>query len=331
MNRTNFAKGVERLIDPISVGTLHFMQSFNQLLPKPIQKQLVKSSSEKTPYMGFVVESYSLFLCYEIADIEKAKSLIPDGFELIKTRIFASDEPKYYCIFGCIRAHTSAFWGSRTEFYVIAKNQKTNLLSWIIVDYITDTISYDGKNGLSSPNSIRSVMATDYRGMLLIDVQKLDDSHKLELEIDIKKGEMTNLDQRLWLEGNLSIGYGRNLSDNGADIFALKFEPGEVEKALKMPITSLNLISNTWYPGLFNKEPSQIVCFPYAQHFISDSPGHSSVIKNENELVAAVEKIDFNKIKVFSTKSFKIMFLIGMAISFAITVTLILLLTLKRS
>ena len=330
MNKINFIKGVERLINPISVGTLHFMQSFNQLLPKSIQKQFVKSSSKKTPYMGFVVEPYSLFLCYEIIDIEKAKSLLPDGFDLIKTKIFANDEPKYYCIFGCVRAHTSAFWGSRTEFYIIAKDQKTDLLSWIIVDYITDTISYDSKNGLAAPNSIQSVMTVDYHGTLFIDIQKKDKSHKLELEVNVEKGEMTNLDQRLWLEGNLSIGYGRNLADNGADIFGLKFEPGEVEKALKIPNSSLHLESNTWLPGLFEKDPSQIVCFPYAQHFISDSPGHSSAIKNKNELMSAVESIDFNKVKVFSTKSFKIMFLVGAAVSFTITVVLVLLLILKR-
>ena len=329
MNKINFAKGVERLINPISVGTLHFMQSFNQLLPKSIQKQFVKSSSKKTPYMGFVVEPYSLFLCYEIKNIEEAKSLLPDGFKLIKTKIFADDEPKYYCIFGCVRAHTSAFWGSRTEFYVIAEDQKTGLLSWIIIDYITDTISYDSKNGLASPNSSQSVTTTDYSGNLLIDIQKKDGSHKLSLSTDIKKGVIKNLDQRLWLEGNLSIGYGRNLSDNGADIFALKFESGEVEEALKIPVSNLHIESNTWYPGLFEEAPSQIVCFPYAQHFISDSPGHSSVIKNKSELISAVEAIDFNKIKVFSTKSFKIMFLLGSAISFTLTVVLVLLLIIK--
>ena len=140
---------------------------------------------------------------------------------------------------------------------------------------------------------------------------------------------MQNLDQRLWLEGNLSIGYGRNLSDNGADIFALKFEPGEVEKALKIPTASLHIETNTWYPGLFANEPSQVVCFPYAQHFISDSPGHSSVIRNKSELTAAVETIDFSKIKVFSTKSFKIMFLASAISSFTITLTLVTLLILK--
>lgn len=326
MNKTDFVKGVERLIDPISVGTLHFMQSFNQLLPKSIQKQFIKSSSKKTPSMGFVVEPYSLFLCYEINDIEKAKSLLPDGFKLIKTRIFTDDEPKYYCIFGCIRAHTSAFWGTRIEFYVIAEDEKTGLLSWIIIDYITDTISYDSKNGLSAPNASQVVITTDYHGYLILDAKKKDSSHELSLNTDINKGVMANLDQRLWLEGNLSIGYGRDLSDNGADIFSLKFEPGEVEKALNIPISELNLEVNTWYPGLFSQEPSQIACFPYAQHFISDSPGYSSLIKNERELRSAVERVDFNKTKVFSTKSFKVMILVSTAVSFTITATLILLL-----
>jgi hypothetical protein len=329
MSKLNFIKGVERLIDPISVGSLHFIQSFNQMLPKSIQKQLVKSSSEKTPYMGFVVEPYSLFLCYEIVDLEKAKSLIPDGFKLIKTKIFANDGPKYYCIFGCIRAHTSAFWGSRVEFYVIAENEKTGLLSWIIIDYNTDTISYDNKNGLIAPNSAQSVITTDYNGNLFIDIQRKDGSNKLSLHTNVESGEMTNLDQRLWLEGNLSIGYGRYLSDNKADIFALKFESGEVEKALKISTTDLHLESNNWYQGLFEQKPSQVVCFPYAQHFISDSPGHSSIIKNKNELILAVDAINFNKIKVFSTKSFKTMFLVGMTISFTITVILILLLIFK--
>jgi len=329
MSKANFAKGVERLIDPISVGTLHYMQSFNQILPKAIQKQFVKSSAKKTPYMGFVVEPYSLFLCYEIADIQQAESLLPDGFKLVKTKILADDEPKYYCIFGCVRAHTSAFWGCRTEFYVIAEDQRTGLLSWIIVDYVTDTISYDSKNGLSSPNSSQSVITIDYNGTIFIDIQKHDASHQLKCDVNVEEGKMQNLDQRLWLEGNLSIGYGRNLSDNGADILALKFEPGEVEKALKIPTASLHIETNTWYPGLFANEPSQVVCFPYAQHFISDSPGHSSVIRNKSELTAAVETIDFSKIKVFSTKSFKIMFLASAISSFTITLTLVTLLILK--
>jgi len=326
MNKTNFSKEVERLINPITVGSLHFMQYFNQLLPKAVQKQILKSSSKKTPNMGFVVEPYSSFLCYEIADINWAKSLIPDGFELIKTSIFANDKPRYYCIFGCVRAHTSAFWGVRNEFYVIAEDKKTGLLSWIIIDYDTNTISYDNKNGLCGPNSSRSIITINHRGTLFVDIQRDDNSHKLIFNANIEKGTMTNLDQRLWLEGNLSIGYGRDLSEKDGDIFSLKFEPCEVEKALRIPITSLEIEENTWYHGLFKKTPSQVVCFPYAQHFISDSPGYSSNIKNKDELVASNNAIEFDKIKVFSTKSFKTMFLVGTLVSLTTTIVLVILL-----
>ena len=52
MDKNNFAKGVERLIDPISVGTLHFIQSFNRLLPKSIQARLITASSQKNTIHG---------------------------------------------------------------------------------------------------------------------------------------------------------------------------------------------------------------------------------------------------------------------------------------
>lgn len=328
MEKFDFIKGVEKLINPIEVGSLHFIQFFNSLLPKKIQKKLVKSSSKQTPFMGFVVEPYSYFLCYEIIDLKRAEELIPQNFRLIKTKIFANDEPKYYCIFGCINTHTIAFWGLRVEFYIIAEDKNTGLLSWIIIDYDTNTISYDQKDGLSGPSSSKSLITTNYDGILLVDVIKNDNSRKLVFESDIKQGKMMNLDQRLWLEGNLSIGYGRNISKDG-DIFSLKFNPEEVKQALNIPIESLNMKANSWFPGLFENKPSQLVCFPYAQHFLSDSPGYSSRLKNKDDLLSATKNVDFNKINVFSTKSIKYMFIIGSIISFMITLILIILLIIK--
>jgi len=329
MNKDNFAKGVEKLIDPISVGSIHFIQQFNQLLPKSIQKKLMDSQAEKIPNMGFVVEPYSFFLCYEITNLTEAKSLLPKGFELVKTRIFTDDEPKYYAIFGCIRAHTSAFWGVRNEFYIIAEDQKTNLLSWIIVDYDTSTISYDDKHGLRSPNASQAIVTIDYNGTLFVDIQNKDNKRKLIFSANIENTKMKNLDQRLWLEGNLSIGYGPNLSEQGPKIFSLKFDPKDVEKALKIPAENLIIDTNSWYPGLFENNPSQIICFPYAQHFVSDSPGFASKLNNEEELNAATSNLDFDKIKVLSTKPFMSMIIVGTIFSFVLTVTLLLLWLLK--
>lgn len=327
MNKFSFIKGVEKLVDPISVGSLHFIQFFNSLLPKKMQKALIKSSSKKIPYMGFIVEPYAYFLCYEIEDLDYAKRLIPDNFRLVKTKIFNNDDSKYYIIFGCINARTSAFFGSRVEMYIIAENKDTNLLSWIIIDYDSNTISYDNKNGLSNIGS-KTIITTSYDGNIIVDIEDKKQTRKLVFDSDITKGVMTKLDQRLWLEGNLSIGYGKEISRNG-DIFSLKFNKGEVEKALKIPITSLNLISNTWFKGLFKDKPEQLVCFPYAQHFLSDSPFNSSNLKSEKELHKSINNIDFNNIKVFSTKSFKIMFLVGSITSFLITLLLIILLFTK--
>lgn len=222
--------------------------------------------------MGFVVEPYSYFLCYELNDIEKAKELLPDDFELVKTSVFEGEEPKHHCIFGCINAHTSAFWGLRIELYLIAENKKTGLLSWIIVDYDTNTVSYDEKRGLMGSNTNNSIITTNYDGTIIVEVNRKDNLRKLVFESDITKGEFKPLEQRLWVEGNLSIGYGKNFSKEDAGIFSLKFDPLEVEKALKIPLDSLNMKINSWFPGLFKDTPSQLVCFPYAQHFISDSP-----------------------------------------------------------
>lgn len=329
MNKENFTKGVERLINPIDVGTIHFIQSFNNYIPKKFQKKMVNSSGNKTPYMGFVVEPYSFFLFYEIIDIEHAKTFLPEGFRIAKTKVFEGDEPKHYGIFGCFNAHTSGFWGSRVEFYIIAENTSTGLLSWIIVDYDTNTITYDPKNGFSDPSAVGSVITIDYKGEVFVDMVNKK-GRKLIFNSNINTGKMKPLDQKLWIEGNLSIAYGKNKIEDEAGLFSLIFDPKEFEKALCIPRDSLSVHANDWFPGLFKDEPTKIVCFPYAQHFLSDSPGHSTDIKSQWDLIKVFKEIDFDKINVFSTNSFKTMFLVGAVISILINTILLLMVILKQ-
>lgn len=327
MNKLKFIKNVEKMIDPINIGTTHFLQTYSKILPKSLQYKIIKKSSEQNPYMGFVVEPYSLFLCYELRDLDWAQSLLPDNFKLIKTSIFKDDDPKYYCIFGAFNVHTSAFWGTRMEFYIIAENKTTGLLSWVIVDYDTNTISYDGKNGLSDANTSTCVFTTAYDGEVIVDIQNERKNRTLISNGKVSSGQFNKLSSRLWLEGNLSVGYGEELTNSGDDVFALIFHPSEVEQALKLPI--VNIQKNTWYPGLFEHEPSQIVCFPYAQHFLSDSPGHMSEISGETELLKQYNEIDFNTFSKYSGNSIKKAFLIGQLISTLIILVLILALILK--
>lgn len=323
MKGIDFIKNVEGMVDPVEVGTIHYVQSFATSIPKNIQYKMISNGAKKNPYMGFVVEPYSFFLCYEIIDVELANSLIPDNYRMIKTKIFEEGEPKYYSIFGCFNVHTSAFWGTRMEFYVIAENTKTGLLSWVIIDYDTNTVSYDEKRGLHSGNTNTCVFTTSYDGDVIVDIRNHKNSRDLVVDGSIKQGQTKALYQRLWLEGNLSVTYGRELSHNKGETFAVIFNAKEVEKALQIPHDDVTIHLNSWYPNLIAQQPSQIVCFPYAQHFLSDSPGHFSQIKNEVELMNQYNSLDFSKIPKYSSKSIKQSMKIGQLASFIIIVVLL--------
>jgi hypothetical protein len=327
--KETFIKGIERLVNPVDVGSIHFIQYFTHLAPKSIQQKMVAKSAKDIPNMGFVVEPYSYYLFYELKDLDKAKTFLPKGFKLAKTKVFEGDEPKYFAIFGCFNAHTSSFWGMRLEFYMIAEDESTGLLSWIIADYDTNTISYDPKHGLSDPNAVGSMITVDYDGILHCDVQS-SSGRKLIYSSDVTKGQMLPLDKKLWVEGNLSIAYGALKSEDDPGKFSLTFEQNEFKQGLKMPKEAFDLKVNNWYPGLFEEEPYQLLCFPYAQHLLSDSPGHSTGIPSVQGLEKAVEATDFSQIKVFSTEPFKKSILRNGMVSTAINTALLILLVLTR-
>lgn len=329
MKKNYFTKNIESLIDPIEVGTIHFMQSYAKSLPISLQYNMVRNGAKKNPYMGFVVEPYSFFLCYQLKDLEWAKKLIPDNYALIKTKIFETDEPNYYCIFGNFNIHTSAFWGTRMEFSIIAQNKESGLLSWIIIDYATNTIGFDEKNGLNAGNTSKCIFTTNYNGEVIVDIRGKKDNLQLIVDSPLCNGQEFDLHPRLWVEGNLSVAYGRELSKNKGDAFSVTFNPKEVARALKIPLEDVNIETNTWYPGLFHESPSSIACFPFAQHYLSDSPGHYSKIKNEKELLEIANNLNFDTIPRYSSQSIKKAFQVGQLISLTVIIILTIFLILK--
>lgn len=303
MNQFDFTKNVEKLVNPINVGTIHFLQQFLHKLPKEKQNSIIESASKESPSMGFVVEPYSSFLCYEIKDIDKASKMLPDHFELTQSKITVDDTPKYYALFGAFNVHTSAFWGQRMEVYLVARDTRTNLLTWIILDYDSNTISYDKKGGLVGPSTLDSVITIDYDGTVIVDVKRTNGNNHIEYYANIKQTKEVLLDEELWIYGNLSIGYGRDISNNNSDVFSLKFNPKEVETALIIPNDKYKVNKNTWLEGLFEEKPSHVLVFPYSQHFISDSPGYGSQLKTKEEMLLAKDNIDFSNVKVYNPDS----------------------------
>lgn len=71
----------------------------------------------------------------------------------------------------------------------------------------------------------------------------------------------------------------------------MKFDPKEVEKAIKIDKDGYSVDKNTWYPGLLESEPNHVLVFPYAQHMLSDSPGNSSLLKDVEAMLEAKNAI----------------------------------------
>ncbi|MGL4588729.1 MAG: hypothetical protein ACRCUP_00605 [Mycoplasmatales bacterium] len=330
MSKFKFIKKIEQMISPKDIATLQTIAPLNKYVPKKLQTKIITSSADKNPYMGFVVEPYSFFLCYEIIDLEYAQKLLPDGFELIKTKIFDDDEPKYYCIFTCYNLHTSAFYGTRLEVNIIAKSNISNLTSWVIIDCDTNTLSHDAANGLVSSTTENAILTTDFDGNIIVDIDNKKLNRSLIVNANTKTAKRKNLSYELWLEGNLSIGYGREISNNSAEVFSLMFDPKEVISGYSIPMSSTEIDVNSWYPNLFKAQPEFAVYFPFAQHFLSDSPGHLSSIYSEEQMLSKMNNLDLDNIPDYSAKPlrkiFKVAFIFNLIISYTLLIALLILL-----
>lgn len=299
MNVLDYAKGVERLVDPMEVGKVHYLQTKMKFLPVWLQKKLVTGAAKKADKMPFVVEPYCTFLFYEITEPEKIQKFLPDDFVPAKTSVFEGGPEKYYGIVTMFRIHTSVFWGARTEFYLVAENSKTGLLSWIMCDYISDTISYDEKHGLKSPDARATVMTTTCEGDFVCDMVNDEETKFARCEMNLLGAKMKPLNQRLWIEGNTSIAYGRAAGEADGDLFSLTFFPEEMKQALEIPLSDVRKADVFCTVGKVGGVLERAASFPFAQHMLSDSPGQRTHYGSEAKLRAAVEKVDFKKIKKF--------------------------------
>jgi hypothetical protein len=311
----------------MEVSDLLFLQKLKGLLPSFMMKRLLLRASKNTPYIGFVIEPYSLFLFFKLKDIDWAKSMLTDRYELTKTRFFADDEPDYYFGVGNLGTRASSFWGTRQESYLIATDKQTGLLSFIFIDILSNTLIAEPSKGVANPNCKKAFFTTNSKGEVFLDIQEEKTKRMLSLTGSIKNGKMRKLYQPLWLMGNTSISYSKDLGKGDDNPFAVIFDPAEVDEALDIPPEDIRIIDNTLFPGLAEPEISKAVCFPFAQHYIADSPGCYTSVKDRNDLIGKYnEYADFGKFKTFSPRTIVKQLYIGIAVSILIAVLLFLVL-----
>ena len=90
----DYAKNVEKLVDPMEVGKVLYLQTKMKYLPIWAQRKIVTKASEKASKMPFVVEPYCTFLFYEIKDPAKIQKYLHEGFEPAKTAVFENGPEK---------------------------------------------------------------------------------------------------------------------------------------------------------------------------------------------------------------------------------------------
>ena len=322
-----FISSVETMIDPAEVSNLYFFQTFKRLMPASVFKWLLARTSRKTPYMGFVIEPYCLFLFFKLKHIEKAKSYLPDRYELRKARMFEGDEPDYYLGMGVFNTRASTFWGTRHESYLIAEDKVTGLLSWIFIDILSDTLIALPTKGVADPNCRTAIFTTNSQGDIYLDMQENKSGRHLKLKCNINGGIMRKPDETLWVMGNTSIAHSKHIAGDREDPFAVIFDPAEVGRAMDIPVKDISIAENTLFPGLAEDAVSKAACFPFAQHYIADSPGCRTYIKNPDDMVEAYGRIAaMPGLKTFSTKNIRRLFFIGIGFFPVVSVILLLIL-----
>ncbi|NTU72534.1 MAG: hypothetical protein HGB10_12040, partial [Coriobacteriia bacterium] len=241
--------------------------------------------------MSFVVEPYAVFLSFEITDTAEMERLLPPNYRLHPSAMFGDTHKRPCAIVSAFTVHTNVFWGDRVEFYLIAENTETGLLSWIIEEYESNAHSYDPSRGFTLPSTSHSVVTTSYRGEVIVDVESAESGHRLALTADMKNGVTTPLDQRLWVEGNLSVDYGGELQESTKP-FSLVFDPGEMSQALKLPLDDISLCESTFGRGALDPKPFEVAVFPYSQHFVTTSFPTASSMRTAEDLERAVGELN---------------------------------------
>lgn len=330
VNDEKFIKQVEGLIDPAEVCRLFFFQGFRKLLPKKLFKKLLVRTSKKTPHMGFVIEPYSLFVFFRLKDPQAAQALLPERYELVKASVFEGDEPEYYFGIGNLNTRGSTFWGIRLESYLIARDRKTGLLSWIFFDILSNTIIAVPSEGIADPNSPRAMFTTSSRGDIYVDIKDARSPREFVLKGNLNRGVMRRPEQELWIDGNTSIGHIKEISDYGDDPFAVIFDPAEVSRALDLPLEDFTITRNTLVPEFAEKDPCRIACFPYTQHYMADSPGCRTYVRNQEEMVKEYNRLsELKGMKTFSTAGIRRLFFGSILIWPVVSLVLFILLLLK--
>lgn len=325
-----FIEKVEKLVQPEDVNTISFLGDLNKIFPLKVQNEMVRRGASNAPYMGFIVDPYCFYLTYEIKDIEAAKKYIPEGYDLVPTKVFEDEEDRNLLIVGTFSARTSAFTGIRSEFYLITREKKSGRTAWMIIDYETNTNTYDPSQGFSGYSLKDSFFTTTSHGELLLKLNSKENGEILRVSADLTKSETRKLSNSLWLEHNYHTDYGVKLRGDNDPVFSIVFDPVTMHEALDIPLDGVEVSCLKFFGDVIDCSiPVNVAAFPYTQHFFienKDPVRHNS----PEELESTIERfVGIKNMKTMSGNALKKPLKIGLITSMVINLAVITILILK--
>jgi hypothetical protein len=84
---------------------------------------------------------------------------------------------------------------------------------------------------------------------------------------------------------------------------------------------------NSLFPGLAEEQPSKVVCFPFAQHYIADSPGCRTVVRDREDLIRKYNGLgDPGTMNTFSAMTIikQVLAVVAVIVSIAVALSIIL-------
>jgi hypothetical protein len=326
-----YIKKSESLVKPKDITAISFLGDFNKYIPKKAQQSIIRKGSADIPYMGFILEPYCFFAAFRIRDVAAAQAMLPKGYELADASVFKNGKKYPLVILSAFSARTSAFMGMRLECYVIARDKKTGSMSWIIVDYVTNTNSHDPKNGFCGYSGDPAIHTTTPYGEVLVDVRGLEGGRRFAARADLNGAVMEELDGDLWVEGNMCVDYGGALKDESSVPFSLIFDPVLMEKALKIPDAGIEIEANGFLNGIIDPlKPEAVAVFPYSQHFIIRQEHQERRIARKEDLFQEIQTfLSRDRLKTMRGDDLKKPIFRGMVVSFFVNLGIIVFLLVK--
>jgi hypothetical protein len=320
-------------VKPRDITAISFLGDFNRYLPKKTQQKIIEKGSATVPYMGFIVDPYCLFVSYRITDTAAAQAQLPDGYELAAASIFRNEEKHPLVILSAFSARTSAFMGMRLECYLICRHKETGRMAWIIADYETNTNSHDPKNGFCGYSGEPALHTTTPYAELLADVKGKAGGRDFSARADLNAGTMEELDEPLWVEGNMCVDYGGALKDRSSSAFSLIFDPILMKEAKRIPLDRVQIIKNTFLNGIIDPaRPQSVAVFPYSQHFVIRQDLHlrgERILRKEDLLSQAAVFLSKDGLKTMSGDDLKRPIFWGMLVSSLVNLAILIFLLIK--